>query len=86
VIKEQQNRDARVLDLINVLNAAYDFVNAAEPMKKIENRKKTFGQLLKETNECAYFIREYLGDRDFGQCCMWCHMHDKLMVCQLPEP
>jgi hypothetical protein len=56
-----------VLDLINVLNAAYDFVNAAEPLKKIENRQRSFGQLLKETNECAYFIREYLSDPDFGE-------------------
>jgi hypothetical protein len=67
VIKAQQDRDASVLDLINVLNAAYDFVNAAEPLKKIENRKKTLEQLLKETNECAYFIREYITDGDFGE-------------------
>jgi hypothetical protein len=57
-----------MLDLMNVLNAAYDFVIAAEPLKKIESRKKCFEQLLKETNECAYFIREYVADRDFGEC------------------
>lgn len=67
VIKQQQDRDASVLDLINVLHAAYDFIDAAEPLKKIENRQRSFGQLLKETNECAYFIREYVSDPDFGE-------------------
>lgn len=83
MVKEQQDRDARILDLIDVLNAAYEFVNLAEPLKMIESRQKAFEQLLKETNECAYFILEYVAGQDFGEPSRDSKMNSCLIIHQL---
>lgn len=49
-----------------MLNAAYDFIDQAEPLRRIESRLKTIDSLVKETVESAYFLREYLRDPDFS--------------------
>jgi hypothetical protein len=36
----------------------YDFVEEAEPVKKVESHKEILAAMAQQTTECAYFIRE----------------------------
>jgi hypothetical protein len=45
---------------MTALNSAYSFVQGAESLAKIENRREIIDKLVAETTQCAYFLRDYL--------------------------
>jgi len=48
------------------MNDVYAFTLEAEPVKKVESHKPILAAMAKQTVECAYFIREYATDQNFG--------------------
>ena len=62
---EQIERDARMQRLLESMNYTYDFVEAADALETIKARPAIIERLAQQTTECAYFIRDYAGQRSF---------------------
>ena len=67
IILAQQNRDDRISHLVEVMDDIYYFVHEAEPVNKINSHKDIIAVMIKQTTECAYFIRDYAMDKNFGR-------------------
>ena len=62
VVKGQLDRDARLVGLVKTMEDVYSFVDATESFRnKVKVLEKTISKILKQTVECAIFIREYTG-------------------------
>ena len=62
----QNDRDERIIKLLQSLDDIYAFVQDAEPTKKIESQKDIIKLIVLQTTECAYFIRHYAKSKGFG--------------------
>ncbi|KAF8239905.1 hypothetical protein L208DRAFT_1449630 [Tricholoma matsutake] len=65
LVKGQQDRDGQISDLITTMDDIYSFVTVADDLKKNKVLQDTVEQILKQTIECAFFIKEY-AQRNFG--------------------
>lgn len=54
-------------DLLESMNYAYEFVNAAELLEAIKSRTAIMERLAQQTTECAYFISDYAAQPSFGE-------------------
>jgi hypothetical protein len=60
VVKGQLNRDSSIVDLLTTMEHTFAFVDAIENLpQKIPLVEDTIRDILKQTFECALFIREY---------------------------
>lgn len=71
VVIAQKERDDSIAHLVSVMNAAYEFVQEAVPLKQIESQAKIINCLIQQTIECAYFIRDYTKNKDFCEFQTW---------------
>ena len=62
MVKGQLNRDAKLVGLVKTMEDVYSFVEASNSFKqKVQLLEETIEKILKQTVECAIFIREYTG-------------------------
>jgi hypothetical protein len=62
VLKGQIDRDRRIFDLVETMEDVYSFVDVVKSLpKKLEILEDVIVKILKQTVECAIFIREYTG-------------------------
>ena len=76
-VKGQLDRDAQIMNLVNVMEDTYSFVGAVDIREKIKIFEDTVMSILQQTVECVVFIREYSG-RGFGgdhSSCLSCCRH-----------
>jgi hypothetical protein len=65
-VKGQVERDKMLVNLMKTMEDVYSFVEATDSFqRKVNLLEKTINKILKQTIECAIFIREYTG-RGFG--------------------
>ena len=61
-MKGQLDRDVELVGLVNAMEDVYSFVEASESFQdKVHVLQRTIDKILKQTVECAIFIREYTG-------------------------
>jgi hypothetical protein len=61
-VKGQLERDSKLVGLVQTMDDVYSFVEASESFQdKVNLLEDTISRLLKQTVECAIFIREYTG-------------------------
>ena len=68
MIKAQQVRDRKILDLVTAMEETYSLAILVSELKKDERLQDIINQILRQTIECGYFIQEYTR-RNFGG--MW---------------
>jgi hypothetical protein len=62
MVKGQLDRDAKLVGLVKTMEDVYSFVEASDSFKqKVQLLEETIEKILKQTVECAIFIREYTG-------------------------
>ena len=62
VLKAQRDRDQSVCNLVLTMESVYSFVEAIQLVPdKLEILEEVIVKILKQTVECAIFIREYTG-------------------------
>jgi hypothetical protein len=61
----QKSRDESIGRLVDTINDIYKFVHEVEPLKKVESHKKIIVQIMQQTTECGYFIRDYSKNKEF---------------------
>ncbi|EJC99720.1 WD40 repeat-like protein [Fomitiporia mediterranea MF3/22] len=65
IVAHQLETDQEFVNLVRVMEEAYDFVTDAETLPdKSESFKSTINELLQQTIECCYFIQHY-ANRNF---------------------
>ena len=67
IILAQKDRDDCIFHLVEVMDDIYSFVHEAEPVNKINSHRDIIAVMVKQTTECAYFIRDYAMDKNFGR-------------------
>ena len=65
MIKAQQVRDRKILDLVAVMEETYSLAMSVKELKNDERIQDIIKRILKQTIECGYFIQEYTR-RNFG--------------------
>ncbi|KAJ7469210.1 hypothetical protein FB451DRAFT_1560182 [Mycena latifolia] len=61
-VKKQDEKDEKVIQLVQAMSDAYSFVEDMDSLPgKIKRLEDTISALVKQTEECALFIREYTG-------------------------
>ena len=65
MIKAQQVRDRKILDLVMAMEETYSLAISVSELKKDERLQDIINQILRQTIECGYFIQEYTR-RNFG--------------------
>ncbi|KAJ7465935.1 hypothetical protein FB451DRAFT_1486123 [Mycena latifolia] len=61
-VKKQEEKDEKVIKLVQTMTDAYSFAEDIESLPgKIKRLEDTISALVKQTEECALFIREYTG-------------------------
>ena len=61
MVQAQQRRDQRILDLVQTMDDTYSLVLvSADELKKHSVLQDVINQILKQTIECGYFIRDYV--------------------------
>ena len=68
MIKAQQVRDRKILDLVTAMEETYSLAISVSELKKDEMLQDIINQILRQTIECGYFIQEYTR-RNFGGMC-----------------
>jgi hypothetical protein len=63
----QKSRDAHVDCLVDIMNDTLGFVHETESLKKIESHKRIILNIIQQTTECGYFIRDYSKTKNFGK-------------------
>lgn len=62
MVKGQFERDKKLVDLVSVMADVYSFVDAIQTVpSKVQLLEDIIAKILKQTVECAIFIREYTG-------------------------
>lgn len=65
IIKAQRNRDIAVAQLVRVMDDVYRLAQEADSLKgAVESQKSILDTMDKQTIECAYFIRDYVKNKD----------------------
>ena len=65
-MKGQLERDTSLVGLVKTMEDVYSFVEVSDSFQhKVRVLEDTIAKILKQTVECAIFIREYTG-RGFG--------------------
>jgi hypothetical protein len=64
ILKAQQDKDAKVRQLWDVVLDTLDFMKLAEPLKEIKGVEKTVQAIMKQIYDCTLFLRGY-GERGF---------------------
>ncbi|KAH9477948.1 hypothetical protein JR316_0010181 [Psilocybe cubensis] len=67
IVLEQVHRDAKIEELIRIIDDLYRFFLESKPMEKIALFKDTLQRILTQTAECAYFIATYRKLKHFVQ-------------------
>jgi hypothetical protein len=71
-VKGQFDRDKKLIGLVTTMEEVYSFVDAIQTVpNKLQLLEDIIGKILKQTVECAIFIREYTGHGfggEFGLC------------------
>ncbi|KAJ7117549.1 hypothetical protein C8R44DRAFT_707901 [Mycena epipterygia] len=66
VVKKQQETDEKLVELVETMVTTFSFVEDTESLpRKIKGLENTCLAIVKQTVECAIFIREYIG-KGFG--------------------
>jgi hypothetical protein len=60
MVRAQQNRDRKILDLITTMEDTYSFMDSMDELRKNRVLQDIVEQILKQTIECGYFIQEYM--------------------------
>ena len=68
MVRAQQDRDQKILNLVMTMEGTYSFVDSMEELRKNHVLQDIVEQILKQTIECGYFIQEYMR-HNFGG--MW---------------
>ena len=68
MIKAQQVRDRKILDLVTAMEESYSLAISVNELKNDERLQDIINRILRQTIECGYFIQEYTR-RNFGG--MW---------------
>jgi hypothetical protein len=67
-VKGQLERDSKLVGLVQTMEDVYSFVEASDSFReKVQLLEVTIGRILKQTVECAIFIREYTGHGFAGE-------------------
>jgi hypothetical protein len=76
MVKSQLERDAKVIGLVKTMKDVYSFVEASDSFKqKVQLLEETIEKILKQTVECAIFIREYTGHGFGGELIMYARIY-----------
>ena len=62
----QKERDDNICRLLETMSDGYAFVLEAKPVEEMESHKPILASIAQQTVECAYFIREYAANQNFG--------------------
>ena len=67
MVQAQQVQDGNILDLVQTMEKTYSFVVSADldELKHHTALQDIINQILRQTVECGYFVREYVR-RNFG--------------------
>ncbi|KZT40353.1 WD40 repeat-like protein [Sistotremastrum suecicum HHB10207 ss-3] len=65
VLQAQQQRDAALSRLVDVIDDTYAFIIESQDLSKVPSQRKIAEELAKQTTECAYFILHYVEDKEF---------------------
>ena len=65
MIKAQQVRDRKILDLVTAMEETYSLAMSVKELKNDERIQDIINRILRQTIECGYFIQEYTR-RNFG--------------------
>ena len=68
MIKAQQVRDQKILDLVTAMEETYSLAISVSELKNEERLQDIINRIFRQTVECGYFIQEYTR-RNFGG--MW---------------
>jgi hypothetical protein len=68
MVRAQQDRDQKILDLVTMMEDTYSFVDSMDELRKNRVLQNIVEQILKQTIECGYFIQEYMRHNFTG---MW---------------
>jgi hypothetical protein len=61
-VKGQFDRDKKLISLVMTMEEVYSFVDAIQTVpNKLQLLEDVISKILKQTVECAIFIREYTG-------------------------
>ncbi|KAJ7117503.1 hypothetical protein C8R44DRAFT_707873 [Mycena epipterygia] len=72
-VKKQQETDEKIVELVQTMVATFSFVEDTKSLpEKIAGLENTCLAIVKQTVECAVFIREYIG-KGFGSVCFSWH-------------
>ena len=66
----QIERDGKITDLVQDVQALYAFLKGTDPSKYDGPQRKIVTSLAQQTIECAYFIRQYASDPNFCKSCL----------------
>jgi hypothetical protein len=68
VLNVQFERDSKLVGLVQTMEDVYSFVEASDSFQeKVQLLEDAIGRILKQTVECAIFIREYTGHGFAGE-------------------
>ncbi|KIM80170.1 hypothetical protein PILCRDRAFT_9732 [Piloderma croceum F 1598] len=66
MVRAQQDRDQKILDLVTKMEDTYSFVDSMDELRKNRVLQDIVEQILKQTIKCGYFIQEYMR-HNFGE-------------------
>jgi hypothetical protein len=62
VVKKQRETDEKIFELVQTMETTFSFVEDSESLPgKVKRLEDTCLAIIKQTVECAIFIREYIG-------------------------
>jgi hypothetical protein len=74
--RASSNRDKKITDLIGTVKDVYSFVDTVKALPdKISILEDTIMEILKQTVECVFFIREYCGHGFGGMPIILCYLY-----------
>jgi hypothetical protein len=86
MVKSQLERDAKVIGLAKTMEDVYSFVEASDSFKqKVQLLEETIEKILKQTVECAIFIREYTGHGFGGELIMYARISINVNIFTKPS-
>lgn len=60
--------DNKLVDLVRIMEEAFAFFQDTQSLPdKIQNLEKPINELLKQTTECCYFVRQYTRPNFLGK-------------------
>jgi hypothetical protein len=62
MVEAQQAQDSKVLQLVKAMERTYSIVKSTDELKNYSVLQDIMVQILKQTIECGYFIKQYARD------------------------